>query len=96
MKFYKNTKTIVSSPDNDTDFFDIVAGIHQGDLLALSTLTICLDYILQTSIDLIKANGFTLKMARSIQYPAEIDRHRLHRWPSVSHKYTSPSQIPTA
>ena len=34
---------------------------------------IYLDYILQTSIDLIKENGFMLKNARSRQYPAETD-----------------------
>ena len=31
---YKITKVKVCSPDGDTDFFDIVAGILQGDVLA--------------------------------------------------------------
>ena len=30
-----------------------------------------LDYVLQMSIDLIKENGFTLKKAKSRQYPAK-------------------------
>ena len=35
MMLYKNTKTIVHSPDADIDFFDIVPGIFQGDKLSL-------------------------------------------------------------
>ena len=30
----KNVKTKVCSPDGDADFFDIVAGVLQGDILA--------------------------------------------------------------
>ena len=32
--FYKNTKAMVRLSDGGTDFFDIVAGILQGDSLA--------------------------------------------------------------
>ena len=35
MMLYRNTKVKVRSPDGDTDFLDIVAGILQGDTLAL-------------------------------------------------------------
>ena len=62
----KNTKVKVSSPEKDTDFFDIVAGVLQGDTLAPYLFIICLNYMLWTSIDLMKENGFTL--ARSRQY----------------------------
>ena len=48
---YKNTKVKVRSPDGDTDYFDIVAGVLQGDTLALYLFIICLDYVLRTSID---------------------------------------------
>ena len=34
MMLYKNTKTKVGSPDGDTHFFDIVAGVLQGDTIA--------------------------------------------------------------
>ena len=34
MMLYKNMKVKVCSPDGDTDFFDILAGIMQGDTLA--------------------------------------------------------------
>ena len=57
---YKNTKAMVGSPDRDTDFY-VVARVLQGDTLAPYLFIICQDYVLQTSIDLIKQNGFTLK-----------------------------------
>ena len=59
MMLYKNTKVKVRSLDGDTDFFDIVAGVLQGDTLAPYPLIICLDYVLRTSIDLMNKNGFT-------------------------------------
>ena len=51
---YKNTKVKVRSPDGDTEYFDIVAGVLQGDTLAPYLFIICLDYVLRTSIDKIK------------------------------------------
>ena len=39
----RNTKVKVRSPDVDTEFFDIVAGVLQGDTLALYLFIICLD-----------------------------------------------------
>ena len=38
----KDTKVMVHLPDGDTDFFDIVAGVLQGDTLAPSLFIICL------------------------------------------------------
>ena len=61
-----NTKVKVRSPDGDTDYFDIVAGVLQGDILA-SYLFI----VLRTSIDKIKENGFKLSKKRSRRYPAK-------------------------
>ena len=54
------------------DFFDIVVGVLLGDTFASYLFIICLDYILQMSIDIIRENGFILKKARSRWYPAEI------------------------
>ena len=34
MMFYKDTKTMIHSPDGNTDFFDIFTGVLQGDTLA--------------------------------------------------------------
>ena len=57
--------------NNNTNFFNIVTRVLQMDILAPYLFIICLDYILQTSIDLIKENGFILKKTRSIRYPTE-------------------------
>ena len=67
---YINTKVKVRSPDGDTEYFDIVAGVLQGDTLAPYLFIICLDYVLRTSIDKIKENGFELTKKRSRRYPA--------------------------
>ena len=58
------------SLDGDTEYFDIVAGVLQGDTLAPYLFIICLDYVLRTSIDKIKENGFELTKKRSRRYPA--------------------------
>ena len=70
MMLYRNRKVKVRSPDGDTDYFDIVAGVLQGDTLAPYLFIICLDYVLRTSIDKIKDNGFKLTKSRSRRYPA--------------------------
>ena len=54
MIFYRNTKVKVCSPDGDTEYFDIVAGVLQGKTLAPHLFIICLDYVLRISIDKIK------------------------------------------
>ena len=61
----------VRSPDGDTKYFDIVAGVLQGDTLAPYLFIICLDYVLRTSIDKIRENGFELTKKRSRRYPAK-------------------------
>ena len=66
---YRNTKVEVRSPDGDTEYFDIVAGVLQGDTLTPHLFIICLDYLLRTSIHKIKENGFDLTKKRSKRYP---------------------------
>ena len=72
MMLYKNTKVKVCSPDGDTDYFDIVAGVLQGDTLAPYLFIICFEYVLRTSINIMKENGFKLAKERSRRYPTEI------------------------
>ena len=55
----------------DTEYFDIVAGVLQGDTQAPYLFIICLDYVLRTSIDKIRENGFELKKKRSRRYSAK-------------------------
>ena len=68
---YKKTKVKVRSPDGDTEYFDIVAGVLQGITLAPYLFIICLDYVLRTSIDKIRENGFDLTKKRIRRYPAK-------------------------
>ena len=68
---YRNSKVKVRSPDGDTEYFDIVAGVQQEDTLAPYLFIICLDYVLRTSIDKIRENGFELTKKRSRRYPAK-------------------------
>ena len=56
---------------DSTDYFDIVAGVLQGDTLAPYLFLICLDYVLRTSIHKIKENIFKLTKERSRSYPAK-------------------------
>ena len=68
---YRNTKVKVRSPDGDTEYFNIVAGVLQGDTLAPYLFIICLDNVLRTSIDKIRENGFELTKKRRRRYPAK-------------------------
>ena len=64
-------KVKVHSLDGDTDYFDIGAGVLQGDTLAPYLFIICLDYVLRTPIDLMKENSFKLAKERSRRYLAQ-------------------------
>ena len=67
---YRNVKVKVRSPDGDTEYLDIVAGVLQGYTLAPYLFIICLDYMLRTSTDKIRENCFELIKKRSRRYPA--------------------------
>ena len=68
---YRNTKVKVRSPDGDTEYFDIVAGVLQGDTLVPYLFILYLDYVLRTSINKIRENGFELTKKRNRRYPAK-------------------------
>ena len=72
---YKNTKVKVKvhTPDGDTDYLDIVAGVLQGDTLATYLFIICLDYVLRTSTAIMKDSRF--KLAKKRRYLAQIITH---------------------
>ena len=55
----------------ETDYFDIVADELQGDTLAPYLIIICIDYVLRTSVDKIKENGFKLIKEKSRRYPVK-------------------------
>ena len=70
---YKNMKVKACFQDGDTDYFDIVACVQQGDTLALCLFIICLDYVLRISIDKMKDSSFKLAKERSRRYPTQTD-----------------------
>ena len=67
----RNIEVKVHSPDGGTEYFEIVAGILQGDTLAPYLFIICLYYVLRTSIDKIRENGFELTKKRRRRYPTK-------------------------
>ena len=62
---------MVRSPDGDTSFFYITAGVLQGDTLAPFIFIIRLDYVLRKAIDENPDLGFMLNQRRSRRYPAK-------------------------
>ena len=68
---YCKTKVKVRSPDGDIEYFNIEAGVLQGDTLVSYLFIICLDYVLRTSIDRIRENSFKLTKKRSRRYPTK-------------------------
>ena len=54
MMLFKNKNVKVRSPDGYTDYFDIAAGVLQGNSLTTYLFIICQDYVLRKSIDLMK------------------------------------------
>ena len=47
---YTGTKAKVLSPDGETEFFEILAGVLQGDTLAPYIFTIMIDYVMRPAI----------------------------------------------
>ena len=68
---YTNTKATVITPDGETDFFNIEAGVLQGDTLAPSPFIIVLDYNLRLSFDQHSKKGLQLHPRRSRRHPAQ-------------------------
>ena len=69
MMLYKNTK--VCSLDGNINCLDIVAGVLQGDTFTPYLFINYRDYLLRSSVDLMKENNFKLAKERSWRYPAQ-------------------------
>ena len=76
---YRNTKVKVRSPDGDTDYFDIVARVLQGDTLAPYLFIICLDYVHRTLIDKIRENADDIAILANTPNQAETILYSLER-----------------
>ena len=71
MIMYKNTQSFVRSSDGDIEFFDIIAGVLQGDTFAPYLFIIVLDYVLR-NLDQNENFDFTLRKQLSRRYPDEM------------------------
>ena len=67
---YKDTEAQVLSPDGDTDFFQIKAGVLQGDTLAPFLSILALDYAMRKTTTNPQETGFTLNTQQSRRHPA--------------------------
>ena len=68
---YSNTRAKVVSPDGETDLFDIIMGVLQGDTLAPFLFVIVLDYAMRKAIEgKEESYGFTIEARKSRRIPA--------------------------
>ena len=67
---HTETEAKVLSPDGDTDFFKILAGVLQGDPLAPYLFIIALDHAMRMATKDETSVGFTLSEQRSRRHPA--------------------------
>ena len=71
---YSNTKARVTTPDGETEQFDITAGVLQGDTLAPFLFIIVLDYAMRKAMADGKEDelGLTVTPRRSRRHPKEV------------------------
>ena len=70
---YSKTRAKITSPDGETEYFEILAGVLQGDTLAPYLFIIVLDYALRQALLGREELGLslTLQQRRSRRFPAE-------------------------
>ena len=69
-KLYENTKARVLSADGETEFFDILAGVLQGDTFAPYIFSIVLDYAMRHALGKDGEKlGFELKWKENKTHP---------------------------
>ena len=66
---YENTKARVLSPDGETELFDILAGVLQGDTLAPYLFAIVLDFAMRKALEGREDLGFQLTKRWSRRHP---------------------------
>ena len=67
---YKNTMAQVVTKDGNTEFFNIKAGVLQGDTLAPYLFIIMVDYIMRTATQDSEHLGFTITERQNRRHPA--------------------------
>ena len=68
---YINTNAKVLTPDGETEQFDILAGVLQGDTLAPFLFILVLDYVLRISLDSNNNLGLLLSSRQGSRRPAQ-------------------------
>ena len=69
-KLYEDTRVRVITPDGETEFFKIIAGVLQGDTLAPYLFAIVLDYVLRNTFSGREEElGFKLQKRKSRRVP---------------------------
>ena len=68
---YKDTEAQVTTPDGDTEFFEILAGVLQGDRLAPFPFIIALDYALREATR--ETHTYT-----TVELPSRSNTHHRH------------------
>ena len=67
---YEESSAQVLTPDGETSFFDILAGIFQGDTLAPFLFIIVLDYALRQAFEMSDSEcGIVIEPRRGLRYP---------------------------
>jgi len=70
-KLYENTTARVVTPDGETDLFNIVAGVLQGDTLAPYLFAIVLDHVMRQAVgNKVHELGFEIERRKSRRHPA--------------------------
>ena len=70
LKFCIQTRSTILTPEGETEPFDILAGILQGDTFAPFLFIIVIDYIMRISVDTMKENGLMYQPRKSSRYPS--------------------------
>ena len=71
---YADTMAKVVSPDGETEFFEILAGVLQGDTLAPFLFIIVIDYVMRTALEGHTNPGLPLKLDRSSRLPRKVNQ----------------------
>ena len=72
---YTDTIAKVLSPDGETDFFEILAGVLQGDTLAPFLFIIVIDYIMRMATEGHENLGLTLSEQRTSRLPRKANKY---------------------
>ena len=71
---YTDTIAKVLTSDGESDFFEILAGVLQGDTLAPFLFIIVVDYVMRTAVNGHEDLGLTITKGRSSRLPRRANK----------------------